>query len=348
MIEAMRFAVTSPKIDEWIKSELDLFGITTPTNRLSAALQMAVVHLLASGLSNDLDEESFTGALLGAFCQTSRLATAGTPATSDSSLTWRRHNKNGKDYLSERSTGADFSLIIRHDDDFAVAAVFQAKNGQSKIGSFDASHMSPELPEQGRGKELQFCRIRDYCYHILSNFNPPKENKSGLKDLDWAHYLVYERFAVYCSPLSSLSLIQDHIANDLKCGAVRYKEHSYSVFTDLLREGCAPGRAKRTGWLSLNSKDEISSFVASALDLFEVYESHIDPKPSWTPLIKDHVTMSAMERVERIRSELVPRLDTVTVQTPKMLSLEERRARNANTSHMSIGDGKGPRRPKPG
>ncbi|MEA9705203.1 hypothetical protein [Xanthomonas campestris] len=341
----MRFAVTNPKIDEWVKSELELFGINIPPNRLSASLQMAVLHLLASGLSNDLDEESFTGALLGAFCQTSRLATAGIPASSEASLTWRRHNKNGKDYLSERSTGADFSLIIRHDDDFAVAAVFQAKNGQSKIGSFDASHMSPEIPEQGRGKELQFCRIRDYCYEILAKFMPPKENKRGLNDLDWAHYLIYEPFAIYCSPLSSLSLIQDYIASDLKCGAVRYKEYSYSNFTDLLREGCTHGRAKRTGWLSLNSKDEISSFVASALDLFDVYESHVNPKPSWTPLIKDRVKIPVSERINEIRRALVRPLDNVKVEPPNFQTLEERRAGSTKGHQRAVGDSKGPKSP---
>lgn len=328
--------MTSPKVDDWIKSELDLFGIKTPPNQLSGSLQMAVVHLLASGLSNDLDEESFTGALLGAFCQTSRLATAGRPATSEASLTWRRHNKNGKDYLSERSTGADFSLIIRHDDDFAVAAVFQAKNGQSKIGSFDASHMSPELPEQGRGKELQFCRIRDYCYDILAKFTPPKENKSGLKDLDWAHYLIYEPFAVYCSPLSSLSIIQDYIAIDLKCGALRYKEHSYSVFTDLLRDGCAPGRAARTGWLSLNSKEEIASFVTSALDLFDVYESHVDPKPSWSPLIEGRAKMPVSQRIDEIRKALVCPVETVEVEAPISQTPEGRRADSTKGNHMAV------------
>ncbi|MBB4758681.1 hypothetical protein FHT15_003403 [Xanthomonas campestris] len=336
--------MTSPKIDDWIKSELALFGIKGLPNRLSESLQMAVVHLLASGLSNDLDEESFTGALLGAFCQTCRLATAGTPATFEASLTWRRHNKNGKDFLSERSTGADFSLIIRHDDDFAVAAVFQAKNGQSKVGSFDASHMSPKIP--GRDEELQFCRIRDYCYKVLANFTPPKANENGIEDLDWAHYLVYEPYAIYCSPLSSLAIIQRHIARDLKCGAVRYKKYSYSIFTDLLREGCAPGRAKRIGWLPLNSKEEISSFVASALDLFDVYESHVNPGPNWTPLIKDRITIPAAERIEKIRGALVHPLDTVQVQVVESSTLTERSAESPNKNHMTVGNSKAPRRPK--
>ncbi len=328
--------MTSPKIDDWIKSELDLFGIPTPTNRLSASLQMAVVHLLASGLSNDLDEESFTGALLGSFCQTSRLATVGTPGTSETSLTWRRHNKNGKDCLSERSTGADFSLIIRHDDDFAVAAVFQAKNGQSNIGSFDASHMSPAIPEKGRGKELQFCRIRDYCYEILAGFTPPKNNPNGLNGLDWAHYLIYEPFAIYCSPLSSLSVIEHYITMHLKCGAVRYKEHGYSIFTDLLREGCAPRSAKHSGWLPLNSKDEISSFVASALDLFDVYESHVDPQPGWTPLIEGRAKISVSQRIDEIRKALVRPLESVKVQASDFQTLEGRRA-DKRMGHQTAG-----------
>lgn len=325
----------SPKIEDWIESELELFGRESAPNRLSASLQIAVLHLLASGLSNELDEESFTGALLGSFCQACRLATATEPPASDASLMWRRHPKNGKGHLSERSTGADFSLIIRHDDNFALAAIFQAKNGQSSVGSFDASHMSPKTPD--RDKELQFCRIREHCYKVLASFNPPKQNSHGIRDLDWAHYLVYEPFAIYCSPLSSLSTVNQLSTESLKCGAVRYKEYEYSIFADLLREGCAPGKTKRPGWLSLESQDEIRKFADSALDLFDVYESHVDPQPDWTPLFESSNKLSVTDRIANVKAGLsIPPPPPVDAKKSTLKKLRKQRAKSNKASKTTV------------
>ncbi len=297
--------VTTPTIYDWILSELDIFERSPPVNYLSAALQIAVFHLLRSGISNNVDEESFTAALLGSFCESCQVCVAGMPPANNSSLTWRRHNKSSKRTHGESATGADFSLIIRHSNSFARAAVFQAKNGQSDVGSFTAEHLSPATEHYPR--EQQFVRLRRYCLGVLAKIKDLNEESLDQKNLDWAHYLIYEKSAVYCSPLSSLTVLNDRINKNHSPGTVRYKKYPYSNFVDILMNGCSQeiGFQRQPGWLSLESPSDITDFVDSTKDLYDIYEAHVDPTIDWVPLIENRETLSDQERIRLIKESLL-------------------------------------------
>lgn len=306
--------VTTPTIHDWILSELDVFERSPPANYLSAALQIAVFHLLRSGISNNIDEESFTAALLGSFCESCQVCVAGMPPTSNSSLTWRRHNKSGKGKLGESATGADFALIIRHSNDFARAAVFQAKNGQSDVGSFKAEHLSPATERYP--SEQQFIRLRRYCLSTLADIKKLEEASLDLKNIGWAHYLIYENSAIYCSPLSSLTILNDRINKNQSPGTVRYKEHPYSNFVDVLRDGCSQEPGVQPDWLSLESSREISAFVEAAKDLFDIYEASVDPAMDWVPLIEDRESLSNQDKIRLIKDNLLSPSAKPSVQAP--------------------------------
>lgn len=312
--ETVSDLVTTPTIYDWILSELDIFDRSPPTNYLSAALQIAVFHLLRSGISNDVDEESFTAALLGSFCEACQVCVAAMPPASNSSLTWRRHSKSSSGKLGESATGADFALIVRHSNSFARAAVFQAKNGQSDIGSFKASHLSPATKDYP--EEEQFVRLRRYCYCILSGKEGVEEASLDLQSIGWAHYLVYEKFAAYCSPLSSLKILEHRIIKDTSPGTVRYKDYPYFNLVDILRDGCIHEAGAQCGWLSLVSPHEISAFVDSTKDLYDIYEAHVDPKMDWVPLIKDRNAPPQQEKIRLIKESLLLPSGTLPVQVP--------------------------------
>nr|WP_313310808.1 hypothetical protein [Stenotrophomonas geniculata] len=297
--------MTTPTIYDWILSELDIFERSPPVNYLSAALQIAVFHLLRSGISNNVDEESFTAALLGSFCESCQVCVAGMPPASNSCLTWRRHNKSSKRTHGESATGADFSLIIRHSNSFARAAVFQAKNGQSDVGSFTADHLSPATEHYPC--EQQFVRLRRYCLGLLARIKNLNEKSLGQTNLDWAHYLIYEKSAIYCSPLSSLTILNDRINKNHSPGTVRYKKYPYFNFVDILMNGCNQevGAQRQSGWLSLESPSEITNFVDSTKDLYDIYEAHVDPSIDWAPLIEDRETLSDQERIRLIKESLL-------------------------------------------
>ncbi|WP_146146980.1 hypothetical protein [Stenotrophomonas maltophilia] len=312
--ETVSDLVTTTTIHNWILSELAIFERDPPTNYLSAALQIAVFHLLRSGISKNIDEESFTAALLGSFCESCQVCVAGMPPASNSSLTWRRHNKSGKGTQGEAATGADFALIIRLSNNFARAAVFQAKNGQSEKGSFKASHRSPEIEDYP--EEEQFVRLRRYCRRILSAKNDAEEASLDLDSLGWSHYLVYENFAAYCSPLSSLSILEQRISKDGSPGTVRYKDYPYFNFVDILVSGCNQEIAVQPGWLSLESSREISAFVEAAKDLFDIYEASVDPAMDWVPLIEDREILSNQEKIRLIKDNLLSPSAKPSVQAP--------------------------------
>lgn len=295
--------VTNTTIHEWILKQLKVFDREPPQNYLSGALQLAVLHLLQSGLSNDIDEESFTGALLGSFCQSCRVCAAGMPPQNKSTLTWRRHNKNSADSVGESATGADFALIIRHKNDFARAAVFQAKNGQSKKGSFKAGHISPEVLELP--EEAQYVRLKRHCLSILTKFKKPTNAALEVTKIGWAHYLIYEPFATYCSPLSSLTVIEERLEAGESLGTVSYKEHPYLNFVDALRDGCNETQEQQLGWLNLSSNEEIGAFVKSAKDLYDLYEAHVNPDMEWEPLIETAVKLSEQQRTLNIKNDLI-------------------------------------------
>ncbi|UXB18704.1 hypothetical protein K7566_13900 [Stenotrophomonas maltophilia] len=321
--------VKTPTIHDWILSELDIFERSPPANYLSAALQIAVFHLLRSGISNNVDEESFTAALLGSFCESCQVCVAGMPPTSNSSLTWRRHNKSSKGTLGESATGADFALIIRHSNDFARAAVFQAKNGQSDVGSFTADHLSPATKHYP--SEQQFVRLRRYCLRILADIKKLEEASLDLKNIGWAHYLIYENSAVYCSPLSSLTILNDRINKNQSPGTVRYKEHPYSNFVDILRDGCSQEPGVQLGWLSLESPSEISAFVDSTEDLYDIYEAHVAPTMDWVPLIEGREILSNQETILLIKEGLL-----LPSSTPAGQALaHEPKSATSPTSHAS-------------
>lgn len=288
-------------LTEWIEREFQAFGRTPPSNLLSSALQISIFQLLMSGISNGTDEESFSGAMFGAFCSTCGYCAPSIPLEQRHGLSWRRHNKNGKEGLSEKNTGADFALIIRLSDNVARAAVFQAKNGQSNIGSFDATHISPETDT--RPPEPQFLRLREYCKRILLSID--RGGDKGIEEISWAHYLVYESFGIYSVPLSSLVQVNERVNSGANPGTIRYKQLHHSNFVDLLDRGCNQAEQDADGWLYLSSKEDILSFAENAIDLFDIYEARSDVRFDWTPIRKD-VPLSRSAIAKKIKKSLHP------------------------------------------
>lgn len=307
--------VTNLSIHDWMLKELAVFDREPPQNYLSGALQLALLHLLQSGVSNAVDEESFTGALLGAFCQSCRVCAAGMPPRNKSTLTWRRHNKNSSDGSGESATGADFALIIRHEEGFARAALFQAKNGQSKKGSFKAGHISPPVEEHP--EEPQYVRLKRHCLSILSTFKNPTTAALEASKIGWAHYLIYEPFAAYCSPLSSLTVIEERLEAGKSLGTVSYKDYPYLNFVDALRDGCNETQEQQPGWINLSSNEEIATFVKSAKDLYDLYEAHVNPDMNWKPLIETTTKLSEEQRTLNIKNHLHPPKPPLPTEEPK-------------------------------
>lgn len=289
-------------IHDWIIDELKSYNRDRPANFLSASLQLAVLQLVTAGLSRNADEETYTGALLGAFCSTSFFCASGFPKKAGPDMCWQRHSKNSQGRDGEKHTGADFTLIIRTADNFARAAVFQAKNSKSQVGSFEVDHVSPETDE--RPAEQQIIRLVDHCINIMAEVVKDRSGKKdqselsipSVKDLDWAHYLVYHNYSNTCCQLSSLRESYEAARAEKAPGRVRLKQVGAIPLVDLLAAGCREDTSKVQGWISLESLEEIKAFTHHARQFFDVYESRTSPDADWSPVSIFALTTNRNER----------------------------------------------------
>lgn len=313
-------------IHDWIIDELRSYDRGHPANFLSASLQLAVLQLVTAGLSRNADEETYTGALLGAFCSTSFFCASGFPRKAGPDMCWQRHNKNSKDRDGEKHTGADFTLIVRTKENFARAAVFQAKNAKSEIGSFEVDHVSPATDK--RPAEQQIVRLVDHCISIMAEITKVRAEEQSqsaplvpsLEGLEWAHYLVYHDYSNACCQVSNLRNSYDTARAKSVPGRVRLKEANAIPLVDLLAAGCSEDTDAVQGWISLESLKEIRAFTKHARQFFDVYESRTDPDADWKPVSSLAITSNRNERKAMVRKGfMVPecqesRLASVDVQ----------------------------------
>lgn len=293
--------MTKLTVKNWINQELVKYARKAPSNCLSAALQLATLHLLTSGLARNIDEESFTGALLGSFCSKCNICATAFSHTNQSSLTWRRHNKNSQEKDGEKLSGADFTLILRLRNNFAKAAIFQAKNSKSDVGSFDAGHISPPIDEGDA--ELQFLRLKEYSMTTLSKTGIGQAK--SIDELHWVHYLIYHDYSAYCCALSTMVDLDDKAKLGHPLGTIRFKERANVSFIDLLADGASI--STDDGWLILDSVEKIKLFVSKSRDIFNVYEARAEADCQWEPVASDDsLPILRSQAVAMVRSALVP------------------------------------------
>ena len=267
--------MTNINVNEWINRELREYGRNDANSWLGAALQLSTLHLLTSGLSRNIDEETFTGALLGSFCSTCNFCSSPIEPSNHTALIWRRHNKTNQHEDGEKASGADFTLILRLSNDTARAAIFQAKNSKSDTGSFDTAHVSPPI-DQGEA-QLQFLRLKEYSLKILSKINVGKAR--SIQELHWVHYLVYHDYSAYCCTLSTMQDLDERIKLQKPLGAIRFKDRPNISFVDLLEQGAS--ESANDGWLQLDSLEKMRGFVSGSREMFNVYEARASDDLEW-------------------------------------------------------------------
>ncbi|HEV7270018.1 hypothetical protein [Pseudoxanthomonas sp.] len=272
--------------DQLIVDHLGEFGIKAYSNFLGAAFQLAVVELSASNLHSSLDEESITAALLGAFSVTTPICASALSVPYGISSSWVRYSKNSTNGMAEKDTGADFALLIRLDTKRSRLAIFQAKKSGSIAGSFDVSSNSPETSSRPK-VEKQFTRLKDFSISILEESTrrrelsgPVESPPSGIKSLQWSHYLIYGHGGFHCCPLSSLIDVDQAICSSSPLATVRLANREHFGFAQMLNQGADIASAEAPGWLTLNNLSTTKRTVAEARKRFTVYEASACPELS--------------------------------------------------------------------
>ncbi|UXA60028.1 hypothetical protein M0D48_13400 [Xanthomonas prunicola] len=115
---------------DWVVASLDLPKNINSAIELNLQLAAKTVEAL-NGSSSRLDEETLTGAMIGALVAAHPMSAASFPSDQASAIQWSGYAKHGSGINSERSSGADFALVISLPDGRLRLAIFQAKSDWS-------------------------------------------------------------------------------------------------------------------------------------------------------------------------------------------------------------------------
>lgn len=194
----------SQTLKEALQKRRPSINTTLGDNALMATFQVAVSEFITGGYFLGNDEETTTGALLGAIAACAPLCFEA--YGQDPDFNWVRYPKSGHGSTTEPSTGADFALILRVSETKIRLAVFQAKR-TDKRGTYSVHQISPERSDSAKPPEPQFIRLKDYARDLLTGI---RNKKKEANQLAWVHYLSYEPKSIYTVPLSKLTDISEH------------------------------------------------------------------------------------------------------------------------------------------
>ncbi|MFB9038129.1 hypothetical protein [Xanthomonas arboricola] len=132
----------------------DISSKTTPTDPMHLALLWTMQRTKTIAGVQDYDEESYTSTILGGTAIAAPLLAAfeGQASAGRADFRFGTFRKNGgaKSPLSETATGADFCLVIGHDDEHAKVAIFQAKKlAPPKMSAFYLCEEDPQARRMG-------------------------------------------------------------------------------------------------------------------------------------------------------------------------------------------------------
>jgi hypothetical protein len=225
-----------------------------------------------------LDEETLSGALLGALAATLPLK-ANAEAESQSGATapileWRRYTKaRASNRDSEASNGADFALILVDSSKTCRIAVFQAKRSKPREEfelqrGFNIRHLIT-LPDGEQCTQME-ALVRSSRAIVKDESGSEASEDEYWQSFTWVHYLVYNDGAAVCIPLRSL---KDHYAAEQSPKPyptehyVRVNTPGAKYLDTVLKSGV---REKTKLWFTLSSENAAKALpgLAGILPIF--------------------------------------------------------------------------------
>ena len=199
---------------DWVKQVYQLDG--SVRSALEMNLQLGAKSISALNcVSPRFDEETLTGAMIGAFVGSYPLCAASYPGTSDDALQWRSYGKSDRGKFGESSAGADFALMLLIPNREPRLAIFQAKsdastwkkNNRLYVGQIKSSkHYEKDTQGNPTGNATvkyrnQIKALTDAALKIHRLVKP----LAALNDLHWVHYLGQFEGGVVAVPLSKIA-----------------------------------------------------------------------------------------------------------------------------------------------
>jgi len=239
---------------DWAVAALGL-----PSNIDSAiemTLQLAAKSVSAlNGAASRLDEETMTGAMIGALVSAHPMSAASYPADPETAIRWSSYTKYGNAVQSERNSGADFALVLSLPGGDLRLAVFQAKSDwsvSSKKNTLVIGQIKdvPEVKDENEVVIVPAGR-RNQVDALVRASNKIQFNKvrTTVHNLTWVHYLCQFESGIKALALSEVQAAVRASIRRNKAVRVHLAPSDGKELGLLLKQGCVVGGH---GWLDMS------------------------------------------------------------------------------------------------
>ncbi|MCW2039290.1 hypothetical protein [Xanthomonas campestris] len=234
----------------WVKQSYGLGDDVQSAIEMNLQLCAKSISALNT-VSPRFDEETLTGAMIGALVGSYPLCAASYPGSVKDALQWRSYGKNDRGEFGESRTGADFALMLLVPNKAPRLAIFQAKSDASKgkannrlyVGQIKQSELYPK-DARGRSDKTtgSFAVVHRNQVKALTDaslsIHRLIESTAGLSDLRWVHYLGQFESGVVAVPISKIAeVVQTSIAN-VSVESVDISADISCPLDRLLRDAC--------------------------------------------------------------------------------------------------------------
>ncbi|MCC3255048.1 hypothetical protein [Xanthomonas campestris] len=258
---------------DWVIASLGLGkGIKTA---LEMNLRLAAKTVQAlNQASSRLDEETLTGAMIGALVSAHPMSAASFPADPASAIEWSGYSKHGSDAHSERHSGADFAMVLSLPDGRLRLAIFQAKSdwSQSATKNMLVVGQLKDVPavKDDSGAVIETAHRRNQIKALVEaakNIQSKNGKTISVSDLRWVYYLCQFQDGIKAVALSEIEesvLLSIRMVSTVKVPLSPTIGRSLDA---LLKCGC---RQKTLCWLELSAS--VEGMLPPPIDLSALVE----------------------------------------------------------------------------
>lgn len=244
---------------DWVIASMGLIGGVKSAIEMNVRLAAKTVQALNKA-SNRLDEETLTGAMIGALVSSHPMSAASFPADPASAVRWSSYAKHGSGAHSERNAGADFALVLSLPEGRLRVAIVQAKSDWSASSTKNTLVIGQmkDVPEvkDVNGVVLSPAHRRNQVEALVKAANSLQfkgDERSSVSNLSWVYYLCQFEVGIRAIALSE---IEDEVLQSISAEEkvkVELLPTSGICLDELLRHGC---RRRSPHWLELGVLEE--------------------------------------------------------------------------------------------
>lgn len=262
-MEFKDWAIASLGLGEGVKTSLEM------NLRLAAKTVQAL-----NQASSRLDEETLTGAMIGALVSAHPMSAASFPADPASAIQWSGYSKHGSDAHSERNSGADFAMVLSLPDGRLRLAIFQAKSdwGASATKNMLVVGQIKDVPAvtDDSGAVIALAHRRNQIKALVEgakNIQSKNGRAVSVSDLAWVYYLCQFRDGIKAVALSEVERSVRLSIRTVKPVKVPLAPTMGRSLDALLKCGC---RQETVCWLELSTP--VEGMLPPPIDLSALVE----------------------------------------------------------------------------